>query len=102
MPPWRRPASPPKCSAKANFTKGRGCGNCQGSGFRGRLGIFELMIMSSKVRELTFNEAPTEEMRRAAMGEGMRTLYWDGIDKVLRGTTTLEEVFRNAKRSESE
>ncbi|MGO8690385.1 MAG: GspE/PulE family protein [Thermoguttaceae bacterium] len=92
----------PEMLARANFTKGRGCGNCQGSGFRGRLGIFELMIMSSKVRELTFNEAPTEVVRRAAMGEGMRTLYWDGIEKVLRGTTTLEEVFRNAKRSESE
>ena len=52
------------------------------------------MLMSSKVREMTFNEAPTEQIRRAAVAEGMRTLYWDGIDKVLRGTTTLEEVFR--------
>ena len=58
--------------------------------------------MSSKVRELTFNEAPTDQIRRAAIMEGMRTLYWDGIDKVLRGTTTLEEVFRTTKRSESE
>jgi type IV pilus assembly protein PilB len=89
-------------AATANFSKGRGCGNCQGSGFRGRLGIFELMLMSSKVRELTFNEAPTEQIRRAAVNEGMRTLYWDGIDKVLRGVTTLEEIFRVAKRSESE
>ncbi len=92
----------PEMMAKANFSKGRGCGNCQGSGFRGRLGIFELMLMSSKVRELTFNEAPTDQIRRAAIMEGMRTLYWDGIDKVLRGTTTLEEVFRTAKRSEAE
>ena len=92
----------PEMAAKANFSKGRGCGNCQGSGFRGRLGIFELMLMSSKVRELTFNEAPTDQIRRAAIMEGMRTLYWDGIDKVLRGTTTLEEVFRTTKRSESE
>jgi type IV pilus assembly protein PilB len=92
----------PEMVATANFTKGRGCGNCQGTGFRGRLGIFELMLMSSKVRELTFNEAPTEQIRRAAMGEGMKTLYWDGIDKVLRGVTTLEEVFRVAKRSEGE
>ena len=60
------------------------------------------MLMSSKVRELTFNEAPTEQIRRAAMGEGMKTLYWDGIDKVLRGVTTLEEIFRVAKRSEAE
>ena len=55
--------------------------------------------MSSKIRELTFNEAPTEQIRRAAISEGMRTLYWDGIDKVLRGVTTLEEVFRVAKRT---
>ena len=92
----------PEMAATANFCKGRGCGNCQGSGFRGRLGIFELMIMSSKVREMTFNEAPTEQVRRAAVTEGMRTLYWDGIDKVLRGTTTLEEVFRVSKRGEVE
>ena len=72
--------------------KGRGCNHCQGTGFRGRLGIFELMLMSRKVRELTFNEAPATDIRRAAISEGMRTLYSDGIDKVLRGTTTLEEV----------
>jgi len=90
----------PEMRANANFAKGRGCGSCQGSGFRGRLGIFELMLMSSKLRELTFNEAPTEQIRRTAISEGMKTLYWDGIDKVLRGVTTLEEVYRVAKREE--
>jgi type IV pilus assembly protein PilB len=89
-------------AANANFAKGSGCGSCQGNGFRGRLGIFELMLMSPKIRELTFNAAPTEHIRRAAIAEGMKTLYWDGIDKVLRGVTTLEEVLRTAKRSESE
>ena len=88
--------------ANATFLRGRGCANCQGSGFRGRLGIFELMLMSSKIRELTFNSAPTEQIRRMAIGEGMRTLYWDGIDKVVRGVTTLEEVLRAAKRVESD
>ncbi len=92
----------PGMMVKANFSRGRGCGHCQGSGYRGRLGIYELMLMSSKVRELTFNEAPTEQIRRAAQSEGMRTLYWDGIDKTLKGLTTLEEVFRAAKRSESD
>ena len=89
-------------AAKATFMKGRGCGNCGGNGFRGRLGIFELMLMSPKVRELTFNSAPTEQIRRTAIAEGMRTLYWDGIDKICRGVTTLEEVLRSAKRSESD
>jgi type IV pilus assembly protein PilB len=92
----------PQMAATATFMKGRGCGNCQGAGFRGRLGIFELMLMSPKIRELTFNQAPTDQIRRAALAEGMRSLYWDGIDKVLRGVTTLEEVLRVAKRSESE
>jgi type IV pilus assembly protein PilB len=92
----------PEMLTRANFSRGKGCGHCQGSGYRGRLGIYELMLMSSKVRELTFQEAPTEQVRRAAQSEGMRTLYWDGIDKALKGVTTLEEVFRAAKRAESD
>jgi type IV pilus assembly protein PilB len=92
----------PDMAARANFMRGRGCSHCQGGGFRGRLGIYELMLMSSKVRELTFNEAPTEQVRRVAVSEGMRTLYWDGVEKALRGVTTLEEVFRAAKRAESD
>jgi len=92
----------PEQAARANFVKGRGCGACQGTGFRGRTGIFELMLLSQKLRELTFNQAPTEDLRRTAISEGMRTLYQDGIDKVLRGVTTLEEVMRVAKRSELE
>jgi len=87
-------------AANATFMKGRGCGSCQGKGYRGRLGIMELMLMSPKLRELTFNEAPTEHIRRTAVAEGMKTLYWDGIDKVCRGVTTLEEVMRVAKRDE--
>jgi type IV pilus assembly protein PilB len=92
----------PEMLANATFFKGRGCGNCHGGGFRGRIGLYELMLMSPKIRELTFNSAPTEEIRRAALAEGMKTLYWDGIEKVLRGMTTLEEVFEAAKRSEGD
>jgi type IV pilus assembly protein PilB len=92
----------PEMVARANFARGRGCGNCQGGGYRGRLGIYELMLMSTKVRELAFSEAPTEHVRRAAQSEGMRTLYWDGVDKAMKGVTTLEEVFRVAKRAEGE
>ena len=90
----------PEMVANATFLKGRGCGSCQESGFRGRLAIFELLLMSTKMRELTFNEATTDELRRTAVAEGMKTLYLDGIDKVLRGVTTLEEVYRVAAKSE--
>ncbi len=90
----------PEMAKNAAFAKGRGCGNCQGGGYRGRLGIYELMMMSSKIRELTFNESPTEKLRQQAITEGMRTLYWDGIDKAIRGVTTLDEVYRVSKRDE--
>jgi len=90
----------PEMAAKATFMKGRGCGNCQGGGFRGRTGVYELMLMSPKLRELTFNESTTEELRRTAISEGLRTLYWDGVDKVTRGVTTIEEVYRVAKRTD--
>ena len=90
----------PEMAAKATFMKGRGCGNCGGSGYRGRLGIFEMMMMTSKIRELTFEGAPTQQIRRSAISQGMTPLYDDGIMKVCKGITTIEEVFRNAKQVE--
>jgi type IV pilus assembly protein PilB len=80
--------------------KGRGCAHCQKSGYKGRLGIFELMVMTSKIRELAFQGAPTQELRRAAVTQGMTVMYQDGVAKALRGITTLEEVFRVAKKVE--
>jgi type IV pilus assembly protein PilB len=89
-------------AATATFMKGKGCSNCNKSGYRGRLGIFELMLMTSKIRELSYQGASTQDLRRAAIAQGMSTLYQDGINKVLRGITTLEEVFRVAKRTDSD
>ena len=87
----------PEMAANATFTKGLGCGNCGNSGYRGRLAIFELMLMSTKIRELTFNEASTAMIRKAALSDGMKTLYDDGVRKACSGVTTLEEVMRVAK-----
>jgi len=91
---------PPDLLQGATFMKGRGCSHCQKSGYRGRLGIFELMIMTNKIRELAFQGAATQEIRRAAVSQGMRVMFDDGILKAVRGITTLDEVFRVAKRSE--
>jgi len=88
----------PEMAATATFMKGRGCGNCGQQGYRGRLGIFELMLMTTKIRELAFQAAPTQNIRRAAINDGMHTLYQDGINKAMRGITSLEEVFRVAKK----
>ena len=88
-------------AATATFLKGEGCRSCGNSGYRGRMAVFELMLMSSKIRELAFNEAPTAEIRRTAVSEGMSTLFDDAVRKTLRGITTFEEVFRVAKLSDS-
>ena len=92
----------PEMAANATFVKGRGCTNCQRSGYRGRLGIYELMMMGSRIRELAFEGAPTQTIRKAAISLGMTTLYNDGIHKVLKGVTTIEEIFRVAKRTEDD
>ncbi len=92
----------PEMADAATFMKGKGCSNCSKTGYRGRLGIFELMLMSSKIRELSFQGAPTQQLRKAAIGQGMNTLYQDGIRKALKGITTIEEVFRVAKRTDDD
>jgi len=92
----------PELAASGNFQRGLGCRSCGETGYRGRIAVFELMLMSSRLRELAFNEAPTAEIRKAAAEEGMKTLYADGVEKVLRGITTLEEVIRVTKQSEME
>ncbi|MBT2334908.1 Flp pilus assembly complex ATPase component TadA [Variovorax paradoxus] len=70
----------------------RGCTHCDNTGFSGRVGIHELMVISRTLRRLVQGGARAEELQEAAMREGMRTLRQDGIDKVLSGQTTIEEV----------
>ncbi len=82
----------PETIAKANFQRGRGCNHCNHSGYRGRLGIFEMMKLNSQIREMTFAQAPSQTIRKVARETGMRTLLEDGILKSVKGSTTLEEV----------
>jgi type IV pilus assembly protein PilB len=83
----------PEQIEKANFMKGRGCNHCRQTGYRGRQGIFEMLRMTSVIRELTFAQAPTQEIRRKARAQaGMRSLLEDGLIKIVKGTTTFDEV----------
>jgi type IV pilus assembly protein PilB len=84
----------PELAKKANFMKGKGCANCNKTGFRGRMGIFELMAMTNQVREMTFKGESTQAIRKVARKQGMRTLFEDGMIKAMKGQTTLEEVLR--------
>jgi len=92
----------------AKFRKGKGtvagnaCNACQKTGYRGRIGIYELLIIDSTIRQMIFDGTPTNEVREYAVSKGMSTLYTDGLRKVAQGITTFEEVFRVAKRTEQD
>jgi type IV pilus assembly protein PilB len=77
--------------------KGTGCPACHNTGYKGRLGIFEMVEMNNELRELAYKRAPTSELRVAAKASGMRTLAEDGVLKVFKGVSTPEEVSRNAQ-----
>jgi type IV pilus assembly protein PilB len=83
--------------AGKTINKPRGCDYCTGTGFRGRIGIFEMMNMNSQLRELAFNRSATNKIRKAAIAGGMKTLLDDGRIKVLNGTTTAEEIVKVAQ-----
>src|SRR4051794_35077165 len=84
----------PEIAKKANFMKGKGCSNCNKSGYRGRMGIYELMGMTSQIRDMTFKGEPTQNIRKMARKQGMRTLFEDGMIKALKGLTTIDEILR--------
>lgn len=78
----------------AQFYKGKGCQQCGGSGFRGRIGIFEILEISSEIQNLTVTRASSEKIKSQAIKGGMTTMLEDGFRKVESGLTTLEEVLR--------
>ena len=74
--------------------KAAGCNRCGKTGYRGRRGIYEVMVMNSEIRELTFNRAPLTKIRQVALAGGMRNLLGDGRLKILIGQTTMDEISR--------
>jgi general secretion pathway protein E/type IV pilus assembly protein PilB len=82
----------PAQAANASFTKGAGCPNCNGTGYRGRYGIFEMFIINDEIRRMIYDGAGTGKLREKARSLGMRTMREDGVRKVLTGATTIEEV----------
>jgi len=79
---------------RVTFYKGEGCDQCGGSGYRGRQGLYEVMAATSTLRKLIMQEAGTDELREAAIAGGMLTLRMDGLVKIEKGITTLEEVVK--------
>ena len=80
--------------ANARFMRGKGCSNCQHTGYRGRVGVHELMVMNATLREMTFRSEPSQNLRRQARLFGMETLEHDAVLKAMEGVTTLAEAFK--------
>jgi type IV pilus assembly protein PilB len=85
---------------KRPIYKGAGCAQCQNTGFKGRLAVFEMIEMNNELRELSFKKAPAGELRKAAKASGMRNLLEDGKLKIFKGITTPAEVISIAQAEE--
>lgn len=72
--------------------RGKGCDACEGTGYKGRTGVYEVLAMNKSLRSLLIKGASTEELRKTAIETGMRTLRQDAIEKALTGVSTIEEV----------
>ena len=79
---------------RVTFYKGEGCDQCGGSGYRGRQGLYEVMAATTSLRKLIMQEAGTDELREEAIKGGMLTLRMDGLVKIEKGITTLDEVVK--------
>jgi type IV pilus assembly protein PilB len=77
-----------------NVSKGKGCAICSGTGYKGRVGLYEVMPMKEEVKELVLSRSSSSEIKKEAMRLGMKTLRQSGIHKVKEGLTTIEEVLR--------
>ena len=93
---------PPEIVQYAKFSKGKGCPYCQKKTYRGRIGIYELMVVNGRLREFMFSGQSSAVLREEAIRSGMTTLYCDGLRKVITGITSLDEVYKTAKKTEQE
>jgi type IV pilus assembly protein PilB len=84
----------PEDAATGTFYLGAGCVDCSNTGYRGRQGVYEVMPLTPKLRELVLERASANEIKRVAIGEGMLTLRRDGLMKLKKGLTTPEEILK--------
>jgi len=78
-----------------------GCDECRGTGFKGRTGIYEILVVTDRIRQLVVSRGSTTDIKNTAIQQGMHTLREDGWTKVLEGTTTIEEVLRVSEEDEA-
>jgi type II secretory ATPase GspE/PulE/Tfp pilus assembly ATPase PilB-like protein len=79
----------------STFMRGTGCAHCSHTGFRGRIGIFEVLRVTDAVKQLLVRNSPPEALRKQVISEGMTTLRESGLAKIDEGLTTISEVMRS-------
>jgi type IV pilus assembly protein PilB len=84
----------PEVAKNVTFYRKQGCVACRQTGYRGRIGVFQLLTMGDKLQHLASSKASRTELEQAALGEGMRTLWDDGLTKIDAGLTSIEEIAR--------
>jgi type IV pilus assembly protein PilB len=84
----------PESVADKKFYRGRGCDKCNNTGYKGRVGLFELMVINNEIREMIMNNATADELREKSTVFGMIPLRQYGINYVFQGITTADEVLR--------
>ena len=89
---WERRLAPE--DARPSWRRATGCPGCQGTGFRGRIGIYEMVTLDAAMQQLMAGGAGSDQIRQAADAAGRRSLFADGLAKAARGVTTVEEVLR--------
>jgi type II secretory ATPase GspE/PulE/Tfp pilus assembly ATPase PilB-like protein len=88
----------PSVGSDPSIWKGRGCPACRNTGYLGRTGLFEVLVLTDELRSMVAAGAPMAELRKTSLSDGMTTLWTDGMQKVADGVTTLEEVVRSCRR----
>lgn len=90
----------PAEAANATFYRGRGCYDCNNTGYRGRQGLYEVMPVSATIRDMILNRVSAREIKHQAMSEGMLSLRLDGLEKLKRGMTSPEEILKETAPDE--
>ena len=85
---------PPELLATATFMKGAGCRECLHTGFSGRTALTEMLIADEVLRDAILQKLPTRTLQQIAVGQGMKTLWHSGLDRVIQGSTTIDELLR--------
>jgi type II secretory ATPase GspE/PulE/Tfp pilus assembly ATPase PilB-like protein len=84
----------PEPASEVVLFEGAGCDACKGTGYKGRMGVHELLVMNDEIKDEILNRSPSHVIRNLGLKFGMRTLQMDGLQKVLNGNTTVDEIIR--------